>query len=102
MLIKILLKIWPAITPILLYIFWNYVIDRILKKIFKRKDTIKGDKIVKDGEKIIGESASEKLQENFKNEQKISPFSLRNRYFVIILYISFISAIFTLIYGAFN
>jgi hypothetical protein len=96
MLIKFLLKIWPALLPIAVYIFWVYVIeDLILRRIFKDKKTIKGEF------KIVGEKSTE--EDSKKNSpQKIGKFSLQNHCFVTILYMSLILAILLLIAMAFS
>lgn len=96
MLIKLLLKIWPAITPIILYAFWNMVINKILQRIFTKKTTFKTKTQNQTDEKIVGQKSTS------KDEEEIGPFSLKNRYFVATLYVSFILAIAGLIYGAFS
>lgn len=86
MLLKLILKIWPSLIPITLYIFWTFVVEGILlKKLFKKG-------------KII-ETKREKKE--YVIEQP-GHFSLRNKRFVIVLYNSFILAIITLIYFALN
>ena len=93
MLIKILLKIWPALLPIALYILWQIVIKKIIFKIKERSKII-------NGEKIIGEKSSEKNEiNNSVNLKKIFNFSDRN--FIITLYISLILMIACLIFLAF-
>jgi hypothetical protein len=82
MLLKIFLKIWPSLIPITVYIFWVFVVE----KIFKKKDVI-------EGKKIVGEKSTE--------IKRPSIFSLENRCFVVILYMSLISAILTLIASVF-
>ena len=90
MLLRFLIKIWPALTPILIYLFWVFVIERIiLKKLLKKKTIIEGEKVV--GEKTTKEAV-----------QKISRFSLQNRQFLIVLYLSMILAILSLLYTAFS
>ena len=84
--LKLLLKIWPSLIPITVYIFWVLVIEKILQKIFKKKNVI-------DGEKIVGEKTTE--------IKKVGIFSLKNRCFVVILYMSFLLAILTLIASVF-
>ena len=72
--------------PIAVYIFWVYVIDRIvIAKLTKKKNII-------EGEKVVGEKSTE--------VKKPGIFSLQNRCFVIILYISLSLAILTLIVTA--
>jgi hypothetical protein len=93
MLIKILLKIWPALLPIALYIIWRLVIKKIIFKIKERSKII-------NGEKIIGEKSSEKNEiNNSGNLKKIFNFNDRN--FIITLYISLILMIASLIFLAF-
>lgn len=85
--LKFLVKIWPAFLPILVYIFWTYVIeDFILDRLLRRKKIIEGEKLV--GEK--SEAAT-----------KAGKFSLHNPCFVTVLYVSFGIAIFTLVMSAF-
>ena len=92
MLLKFLLKIWPSFLPILVYIFWVYVIDGYLvPKLLKKKTDIEGEKVE---EKLVGEKSTE-----VKTPGK---FSLQNRCFVIILYMTLILAILTLIATAFS
>ena len=89
--LKLFLKIYPAFLPILVYIFWVYVIKGlILKRLLKKEKTI-------EGEKIVGQKAT---KENYA-DSKIGNFSLQNRYFVAVLYMSLISAILTLVFLAF-
>lgn len=89
MLLKLFLKIWPAFLPILVYIFWTYIVDALIVQYFLRKK-----KIIED-QKIVGEGATYE-----KSEEKVGRFSLKNRCFVIILYMSLILAILTLIVTA--
>ncbi|MES2961333.1 MAG: hypothetical protein V4694_03005 [Pseudomonadota bacterium] len=84
--LKLLLKIWPAFIPIMVYIFWIYVVEGvILKKLLKKEEII-------EGEKIVGE----------KPGKKPGKFSLKNPCFVIILYMSLALAILILIAMAFS
>jgi len=83
MIVKILLKIWPALIPITIYLLWVFVISKFLKKISERKKLIEGKKIV--GEKSTSSS------------MKISYFSLKNRNFILVLYFSLIAVILSLI-----
>lgn len=87
MLLKLFLKIWPSLIPIAVYIFWVLVVEKILRRIFKKKNVI-------EGEKIVGEKTTE--------AKKLGIFSLENRCFVIILYMSLVLAILTLIAMAFS
>ena len=102
MLIKILLKIWPAITPILLYAIWQLFIKKIINRIFGKNYCAKNNNSQSNNEeKIIeGEFAEVKKNQesqNFsakKNDEKPNKiFSLNNQNFVRILYLSLILAI---------
>ena len=102
MLIKILLKIWPALTPILLYAIWQLLIKKIINRLFHKNYCAKNNNSQSNNEeKIIeGEFAEvKKNQENQnfsakKNEEEIkNVFSLENKNFVRILYLSLILAI---------
>ncbi len=87
MLIRFFLKIWPALLPILFYLFWIFVIEKIfIKRILKKEKIIEGEKIV--GEK----TTSKKLKD---------VFSLKNKRFLITLYASLILAIISLVFSVF-
>lgn len=76
--LKFILKIWPALLPIIIYIIWVFV--------FKKN----GKKDYIDGEyKVVNEKP--------KNEQ-IGAFSLRNSSFVIILFSTLLLIIVSLIF----
>jgi len=86
--LKLLLKIWPAFIPLMVYIFWVYVIDNFfLRKLLKKDDVI-------EGEKVVGEKSTE--------VKKPGIFSLHNRCFVIILYMTLALGILILISFAFT
>lgn len=74
MLLKLLLKIWPALTPILLYIFWIFI-RKIIFKLLNKKN-------------YINANYSDLDNDNPKNT--ISPYSLRNKKFVFVIYLSLI------------
>ncbi len=98
MLIKILLKIWPAITPILLYAIWQLFIKKIINRLFGKNYCAKNNNSQSNNaEKIIeGEFAEvNKNQENqsFSEKSDNKIFSLNNKNFVRILYLSLILAI---------
>ncbi len=85
--IKAILKLWPALTPIILYVLWIFVFKKLINKLFRKKDYIDGEFVeIKD--------------KNDKNQQKVSNFSLENPKFVIILYISLVFMIVSLIFLA--
>ncbi len=77
--LRFVVKLWPALLPIIFYLIWVYLIDRILiQRIFRKKDEI-------DGEKIVGEGSTAKLKE--------SPFSLKNQKFLLCIYSAMVTAI---------
>jgi len=81
--LKLLLKLWPALLPIVIYFFWVFVIEKlVLQKIFCKKADI-------EGEKLVGEGSTE--------IKKIKVFSLQNQRFVTVLYSSLVVAIILLI-----
>ncbi len=85
--IKAILKLWPALTPIILYVLWIFVFKKLINKLFRKKDYIDGEFVeIKD--------------KNDKNQQKVNNFSLENPKFVIILYISLVFMIVSLIFLA--
>ena len=98
---KFLLKIWPAFAPILAYFFWILVAKKIISK-----RSSKSEKIIDGKFKIIGKkSTKSRSSSGYKSEavkEKIGKFSLKNRQFLIALYLSFSLAILTLIYTAFS
>jgi len=87
--LKLLLKIWPAFIPIIVYIFWVYVVEGMV---------LKKEKII-EGEKIVGEKTTQKPAEN--PAEKAGKFSLKNRCFVTIVYMTLVLAILILIAMAF-
>jgi len=90
--LKLILKIWPALIPLMVYIFWVYIIENfLLKKLLKKSDVIEGEKVE---EKVVGEKSTE--------VKKPGVFSLHNRCFVIILYMTFELGILVLISMAFT
>jgi hypothetical protein len=119
MLIKILSKIWPALTPILIYILWQYVLKRLVNKAMKTKkinhdkknhklQSDFSDKIIDgEAEEVIGSKVSQGAHKQgqgnstLQNHQ-VGAFSLANKNFVVVLYISLIIAIISLITLAFS
>jgi hypothetical protein len=102
MLIKILLKIWPALTPILLYAIWQLFIKKIINRLFRKNYCAKNNNSQSNNEeKIIeGEFAEVKKNQESQNfsakkndEEPNKIFSLNNQNFVRILYLSLILAI---------
>jgi hypothetical protein len=97
MLIKILLKIWPAITPILLYIIWEFFIKKLINRIFRKNYCAKNNNSQSNNEEKIIEGEFVEVGDK-KSAQKFESksdkiFSLENKSFVITLYISLILAI---------
>jgi hypothetical protein len=75
MILKILLKVWPALLPIILYIIWNFLVKKLLIKIFTKKDYI--------------EANYQDLNEDQKKNET-SPYSLKNKQFIFVIYLSLI------------
>ncbi|MFT4718470.1 MAG: hypothetical protein ACI9IL_000802 [Rickettsiales bacterium] len=75
MILKILLKIWPALTPIAIYFFW-VIVKRVLSKLLQKKDYITTD--YKD------------LNKSDSKHNNIPPYSLRNKQFIFVIYLSLI------------
>ncbi len=99
MILKLLLKIWPALIPILLYIFW-IIIKRMIKNHFRKKSYIEGEFMeVKNYEKDMTSHKSRVITND--NKQIIGDFSLRNPKFIIIVYLSLSLIIISLIFFAF-
>ena len=105
MLIKILLKIWPALAPILLYAIWQLFIKKLINRIFRKNYCAKNNNSQSNSEeKIIegefvdinnkhSDQKNDSKNENIKVEESGKLFSLNNKNFVIILYLSLILAI---------
>ncbi len=91
MIIKLLLKIWPALLPIIIYCLW-IIAMAIVKKMIAKSLAKKSGKII------------DATYQEIKNEQKIDPiignFSLQNRQFIIVLYLSFFIAIICFLFFA--
>lgn len=90
MLLKILLKIWPALIPIALFIIYKLIIVKLINRLKNKNKTI-------EGEKVIGNSSTESQP---KNSQKL--FNLNDKNLIITLYLSVITMILCLIILAFN
>ena len=90
MLLKILIKIWPALIPIALFIIYKLIIVKLINRLKNKNKTI-------EGEKVIGNSSTESQS---KNSQKF--FDLNDKNLIITLYLSVITMILCLIILAFN
>lgn len=79
---RALLKIWPALTPIALYLLWYFLFKRKRKK----SDIIEGEY------EVVGEK--KKSEENY--------FSMANKNFAIVIYLTFVLIIASLVILAFS
>lgn len=92
MLLRLLLRLWPALTPVLIYVLWVLLVERIIIPKILKKSADDKSKII-DGEyKVVGEKASQQAREG--------DFSLKNNRFLIALYASLILAIGSMIFFA--
>jgi len=95
---KILLKIWPALTPILIYAIYQLFLKKLLNKIYKSKNNFNQS----NSTKIIDAEIEEVVgQKNTETKNSTNIFSLRNKNFIIILYLSLILAIVAVLSFAF-
>lgn len=107
MLLKLLLKIWPALVPILSYLIWVYVIQGFVMRKLRERQAKKEGKII-EGEFVkVGEKSTAAKSENNDNssnkaKESFQKFSLENPQFVLVLYLSLIFAIITLLVVAFS
>lgn len=107
MLLKILLKIWPALIPITVYLLWVYVIEKlVIQRLLKRRS--KEEKIIEGEFQTVGEKSTKeevgKGEGDTKNifARSSKAFSLQNPNFVLVLYLSLIFSIIALILSAFK
>jgi hypothetical protein len=89
MILKLLLKIWPSLIPLLSYVFW-IVIKRIITNYLRKKDFIEGEF------KVINKDKSKKDKE----VDNVGHFSLKNRNFVFVIYLSLILMIISFLFFA--
>ena len=81
MILKILLKIWPFFVPILSYMFWVFVqnlVRNFLQKKLVKKDYIEGE----------FHEVKEQEKKTINEQELIKPFSLKNRTFIVVIYVS--------------
>jgi hypothetical protein len=97
MIIKLLLKIWPATTPILVYFLW-ILAKGIARKIIMRSLNKKANRII-DG---VFEEVDKEQKNSPEEEKKIGDFSLQNRQFIVVLYLSIFVAIICFLFFALN
>ena len=76
MILRILLKIWPALAVIFIYLFWVFIIERIILKKLRKAKIIDGE-----------------FEEINNNPNTPGPFSLKNRRFLFTIYLSLIALI---------
>lgn len=91
MILKILIELLPALLPVLVYCLW------LLVRGIARKMIVRG--LRKKSEKIIN-ATYEAIRKEPKVDPIISDFSLQNRQFIIVLYLSFFTAIICFLFFA--
>ena len=105
MIIKLLLKIWPALLPFLLYFLWIWF-QKIINKINnfnkrKSKNFIEGEyqeiktnsnNEIKNNNDDNNNDDDKKEEENTQNisSANIPPFSLKNPLFIAVIYLGLI------------
>ena len=103
MILKLLLKLWPSLLPITIYLIWVAVIKKIIIKFFinkiDNKRQKKSNKNIIEGEyEIIGEKTT--VNNDFETKSLNDYFSFNNKAFVLVIYLSLIIAILSLIFFA--
>ena len=95
----------PALTPLFIYVLWQIFLKKITNKIFNKKYLANQNNANKKFDKKIIEAEFEDVsgkteaQENISNYGTI--FSMQNKNFVIMIYITLILAIIAIITMAF-
>jgi len=95
MLLKIFLKIWPALVPIALFIIYKLFIVKLINRLKNKNKTIEGEKVVGDSKTTPQNSGPQTY-----SSQKL--FNLNDKNLIITLYLSLIIMILCLIILAFN
>jgi hypothetical protein len=102
MLTKILLRIWPALLPWLIYFLWIFVLR---KQFFKLQNWLKNkksqDRIIEMEEKKNGESKTKSFVSSSEAVFYQKNSLLNNRHLLILSYLSLILAIISVISFAF-
>lgn len=80
--LQLLLKLWPALIPIILYVLW------ILIKKSRQKPITEYE--------IVAEKSDKKITKT------ISDFSLQNKHFIIVIYLTLIFGILAIVTMAIN
>jgi hypothetical protein len=91
MILKILIELLPALLPILVYCLWLFVRAIARKMIIKNLEKKAGG---------IIDATYEEIKKEPKVDPIISNFSLQNRQFIIVLYLSFFIAIICFLFFA--
>ena len=94
MIIRFLLKIWPALLPILVYCLW-IVLQKTTQKIITKNSSKKSGKIIN----ATYHEVKNEIEPN-KIGAKVGNFSLQNQHFIIVLYLSFFVAIICFLFFA--
>ena len=96
MIIKLLLKIWPALLPILIYCLW-ILAQRIFNKLWNRKSA----RIINATyQEVNHQEVNPNHKESDQTNDKINDFSLQNHRFIVVLYLSFFVAIICFLFFA--
>ncbi|MES2677220.1 MAG: hypothetical protein V4612_02755 [Pseudomonadota bacterium] len=80
MILRILIELLPALVPIFVYCLWLFV-RRIARRMIVKNLAKKSGKIL--------DATYEEVKNEEKNDPIISDFSLQNRQFITVLYLSF-------------
>ena len=100
MIIKFLLKIWPALLPILVY-FLSIILQKVIRNIFKKKAGKKIGKIINATyHEVKSKNEIQNEEDLNKANYKIGNFSLQNQYFIMVLYLSFFISIMCFLFFA--
>ena len=95
MILKILIELLPALLPIIIYCLW-IVVRQVAREIIinsaKKKAAKKAGKII--------DATYEEIKKEPKFDPIINDFSLQNRQFIIVLYLSFFIAIICFLFFA--
>jgi Mg2+/citrate symporter len=101
MILKLLLKIWPSLMPIFIYCLWIFV-QTIIKQIIIKNAKKRLGKIINATYQDLNKSTEEFTQDQSEQKEKIRNFSLANKNFIIVLYLSFFTAIVCFLFFAVN
>ena len=99
MILKLLLKIWPAVTPILIYCLW-ILAQTIVKQIIVNNAKKRLGKIINATYQDLNQSTEESIKNQSEQQKRASNFSLANKNFIIVLYLSFFTALICFLFFA--